>query len=1255
MDEEEREISTTCIATSLLQQSSKASPLTYVSSVSCILYLAHIHIADKTHMTHLVPQKMNNPCRQPPTDADEMPSMATEPTPKKSNGRKRARVVTKTTARSPSPIPKQPAVLGLDLPVPCAGSVLGDDLILCRLSALLPPTTDLERPQLNAAAAAANASSRSASAGSSSRSSASASNGSRSTSTTTSRRRHRRSASTTSASSAEGNDTTDTAATADTTAAAGGDTRRTTRSGRTTLRRPTNTKGAKSSARDLAKSSLVRKVSSTLTDEEDSNNGSNTCSKGGGGGGGGGTSFSLIPGDVAVVLPPELRHPSEISSSSSSTAGSFAGGNGNRNRNNTATASAASTENSDSDIHSPTTTNTTSTPIDNPLQHLLRSVGIEEVEALDPTNGGPTAGQCQFACVATALSRSYGTGGQGQPLLRDDYRPDLELRRLALHVIRMNPELYRNFLTVAGGRTRKHSAAGGSGVDLEAYLRTMANPSCDGDAVTLQALCDALKITVRIVKPVAADTYDEERQQRLLQEYYAGVPVPTSAGAESSAAPSSTPTDVCSSSDEEGYATAIEDDDDVDDDDLSSTSSLATAYSSLSWSDNPYSACTGIQGHRHVPCVPQDTSSSSSSDSSSSSSSSPSVAMMDMDPTSTNNPAASPSIRQRLYVSQEIRPRRLDRVDTRIRDVQRTTRGRLLWLSHIGDEAHYRFLRPCCSRRSTCAMASDCPHGPVNEEEATIARRSQEARRRHLTALLRSREDGYVRSYRPQGRARSASMDKSSAAAAGDATPDNIVSIDKLQRLKKLLCTTANGEGGELPSSAKRPRCGLCFQDFFDSAYTGTSSARGGVGMTASSSTNSPSKQPSMVPPGSRARPPASPTRSSCSAVSPSGCNHDFCSSCIQTWVAANDAPTCPTCGLRFCDLIDQNQRVVRTVTPPPPIENGITCVTISNENAIVLSTSKDEKLQHRQQETSTALIPPALPSYFSWAEAMSPSNKGLGGKVPPTIMSFNRQMLAEVSHELRFGEQMESPMDLCRRMGQVASMVDGPQLENLLGANVLRTLRVLITPTTTESAIRNIEVAIPGVNSNRYVVSGDIFRAVLAIIERINQKSRLSIESIHDSLDLPKMLLWYMSCPELRSLEGYVEGLAAAKRVIGSWSKLHSLTIVDALGNLEAAERKALEAKRKAARAVAAAARPPPAKKQKLASASSSSTTAPKKIPPVKKPVPPGPPRPPIVRVLPKLPPPALISRGAGKRKIRPPAIVNISAADLSMRDWRT
>ena len=300
------------------------------------------------------------------------------------------------------------------------------------------------------------------------------------------------------------------------------------------------------------------------------------------------------------------------------------------------------------------------------------------------------------------------------------------------------------------------------------------------------------------------------------------------------------------------------------------------------------------------------------------------------------------------------------------------------------------------------------------------------------------------------------------------------------------------------------------------------------------------------------------------------------------------------------------------------------------------------------RQEPS-ALVPPSLPTSFSWSKAMSPSTKS-HGKVPPTIMSFNRLMLAEVSHELRFGEQMESPMDLCRRMGQVASMVDGPQLENLLGANILRTLRILLTPCPTESAIRNVEVAILGENSNRYVLTGDIFRAALAIIERITQKSQPSIDAIHDSLDLPKLLLWYMSCSELRSLDGYIEGLAATKRVIGSWSKRYSHTIVDALGDLEAAERKALEAKRKAARAAAAAARPPPAKKQKVAVAIPSTATGPKKNPPAKKSVSN---KPPTVRVLPKLPPPALIRRGAGKRAVRPVVLTNLSAADLSRRTY--
>merc|ERR1719361_1470037 len=47
-----------------------------------------------------------------------------------------------------------------------------------------------------------------------------------------------------------------------------------------------------------------------------------------------------------------------------------------------------------------------------------------------------------------------------------------------------------------------------------------------------------------------------------------------------------------------------------------------------------------------------------------------------------------------LCVSEEIRPRRLARIDSRVKEVQRLVRGRLVWLSHVGPgEAHFRYLR----------------------------------------------------------------------------------------------------------------------------------------------------------------------------------------------------------------------------------------------------------------------------------------------------------------------------------------------------------------------------------------------------------------------------------------------------------------------------------------------------------------------------------------------------------------------------------
>ena len=80
----------------------------------------------------------------------------------------------------------------------------------------------------------------------------------------------------------------------------------------------------------------------------------------------------------------------------------------------------------------------------NPVRSLLNILDISEVEALNPINGGPTAGQCQFACIASALCNS----SRGVTQLCDGYRPDLELRSLALHVIENNPHMYRDYLTV---------------------------------------------------------------------------------------------------------------------------------------------------------------------------------------------------------------------------------------------------------------------------------------------------------------------------------------------------------------------------------------------------------------------------------------------------------------------------------------------------------------------------------------------------------------------------------------------------------------------------------------------------------------------------------------------------------------------------------------------------------------------------------------------------------------------------------------
>lgn len=262
------------------------------------------------------------------------------------------------------------------------------------------------------------------------------------------------------------------------------------------------------------------------------------------------------------------------------------------------------------------------------VSRFLNALGIEEVESLQ--SGGAGAGQCQFASIASALTWNYNVCLSSA----DGYRPDLELRKLALHVIETNTEMYQHYLTMAGGRTRSHNTEGGSSIDCRAYLRTMSSPTCDGDAVTLQALCDALQITVRMVKAVDADAYNEKNLRQRLHSEGRSVSLPSNI---------------------------------TEDDDIASVVTISDSDDGVSLtSDSP------------LPC----------------------------NNTPNEIPIGRARGRKRLFISSEIRPRPLKNVDSRLEELQKIVQGRLVWLSHIGDEAHYRFLRPTEARFCSVSTGS---------------------------------------------------------------------------------------------------------------------------------------------------------------------------------------------------------------------------------------------------------------------------------------------------------------------------------------------------------------------------------------------------------------------------------------------------------------------------------------------------------------------------------------------------------------------
>jgi hypothetical protein len=308
------------------------------------------------------------------------------------------------------------------------------------------------------------------------------------------------------------------------------------------------------------------------------------------------------------------------------------------------------------------------------VTNFLKDAGIDEIETLNQHQHGPTAGQCQFSSVAMALCGDRSSG------FDMDFRPDLELRQLAIHTIASNPHMYEDYLLASSqGRTtraasRSANSTGGRGVNLGQYLNNMSKSRCDGDAVTLQALCDALKITVRIVKPVDATSFQEDWQTGRVE-----AAMNTSQGENSWCSTSQCNITACDdfsamptpSQDERGLI-------DVCETNTCTPSSSRSCSPSLSTSSSEDDINMGV-----------DELNESRSE----------RFLFDQD---------SAEGRQRLYISQEIQPRRLDKADPRLSEVQRSTKGRLVWLSHIGDEAHFRFLRaidPSHAEEEACEVS----------------------------------------------------------------------------------------------------------------------------------------------------------------------------------------------------------------------------------------------------------------------------------------------------------------------------------------------------------------------------------------------------------------------------------------------------------------------------------------------------------------------------------------------------------------------
>ncbi|CAM9389156.1 unnamed protein product, partial [Ectocarpus fasciculatus] len=83
----------------------------------------------------------------------------------------------------------------------------------------------------------------------------------------------------------------------------------------------------------------------------------------------------------------------------------------------------------------------------------------------------------------------------------------LPARDRELQTGRLPQNAFQDFMLHAAPVTRRQRQRGGGGVDMEEYARRMTSSRCDGDHITLQALCDALKVNINVVKWTRDDSW----------------------------------------------------------------------------------------------------------------------------------------------------------------------------------------------------------------------------------------------------------------------------------------------------------------------------------------------------------------------------------------------------------------------------------------------------------------------------------------------------------------------------------------------------------------------------------------------------------------------------------------------------------------------------------------------------------------------------------------------------------------------------